>query len=387
MSQIFQIPPEILYILQTLNAAGYPAYLVGGCVRDFLLGKAPGDFDITTAALPAQTMALFARTIPTGLAHGTVTVLYDGVEAEVTTFRKETGYSDHRHPDAVVFTAALEEDLARRDFTVNAMAMDAQGQIHDPYGGRADLAAGILRCVGDPDRRFAEDALRMLRGLRFAAQLGFTLDADTRAAVARHAADCVYVAAERVQVELRKTLLSPRPELVGEMISLGLLTRFLSQSPCPDLTGLAALPTVLPLRYARLLYELNTPDPEALLRSLKLDKVTIRAVSRGVAAARAGLPADRAAMKQLMSREDLLTVQCANACGDYDGLEALRNAILASNEPYALGHLAISGRDLQPLGIKGTQTGAILRKLLDAVIHRPILNDRDTLLDIVGALK
>ena len=211
MDTIFPLPRAIRGILETLEAAGHRGYVVGGCVRDALLGKVPDDFDICTSALPEQTMALFPRTIPTGLQHGTVTVLYEGMTAEVTVFRRETTYSDHRRPDAVAFTDSLTEDLSRRDFTVNAMAMDRRGILQDPFGGRADLAAGILRCVGDPDTRFQEDALRMFRGLRFSAQLGFPLHPDTAAAMRRNAHLGRFVAPERARTELEKTLLSPRP--------------------------------------------------------------------------------------------------------------------------------------------------------------------------------
>ena len=176
-----QIPAQIEYILQKLSAAGYEAYLVGGCVRDFLLGKQPSDFDITTNALPEETMAVFSadRVVPTGLQHGTVTVLHGGVSAEITTYRTETTYKDGRHPDSVSFTRNLADDLCRRDFTVNAMAMDLSGEIVDLYGGREDLAKKIIRAVGDPTVRFTEDALRILRAFRFASKLGFSIEEQT----------------------------------------------------------------------------------------------------------------------------------------------------------------------------------------------------------------
>ena len=169
-----QIPDPVEEILNTLEAAGHRAWCVGGCVRDSLLGRPPGDWDVTTAALPEETMALFAaRAVPTGLRHGTVTVKTALGGVEVTTLRRDGAYRDHRRPESVTFTGSLEEDLRRRDFTVNALAADRTGRVLDPLNGRADLEAGVLRCVGDPDRRFTEDALRILRGLRFAAQLGF----------------------------------------------------------------------------------------------------------------------------------------------------------------------------------------------------------------------
>ena len=387
MNNIFTLPPQIQYILQTLEQAGHAAYLVGGCVRDYLLGKAPDDFDICTSAFPEETMALFDRTVPTGIAHGTVTVLYDGMQAEVTVFRKEGAYSDHRHPDGVEFTRDLTEDLARRDFTVNAMAMDRKGSIQDPWGGLADLQAGILRCVGDPQKRLREDALRMHRGLRFAAQLGFVIEEQTLRAIKKNASYCRYVAAERVQAELTKTLLSPRPETVGRMLELGLLEAFFPKETAGDLRTLSYVAPEKHLRYARCLYLLEVQNCEEILRGLRMDKVTVRSVSGGVAAARMGLPTDAVTMKQLMSREDELTVRCACACGDYDRLMALQDEVLASHEPYLLKQLAVTGSDLQAMGIRGQETGSLLRKLLDAVIEQPHLNEKNTLLQLAAQLK
>ena len=379
MNNIFSIPPQILYILQTLEQHGHQAYLVGGCVRDYLLGKTPDDFDICTSAHPQQTMQLFDRCIPTGIAHGTVTVLYDGMQAEVTVFRREAEYSNHRHPDGVVFTTDLTEDLARRDFTINAMAMAADGTIHDPWGGKADLQTGIIRCVGDADKRLREDALRMLRGVRFSAQLGFTIEPVTLRAIAKNAPYCRYVAAERVYTELTKALLSPRPMKAGNMLALGLLDAYFPETVTGDLNTLPYVPPIKHLRYARLLYLLEGCDPEDVLRRLKTDKATFRSVSRGVAYARQQLPESRLDMKQLMSREDELTVDCVCACEDYDRLTALKNDILSANEPYLLRHLAVSGRDLTDIGIKGAATGDVLRKLLDVVIRQPELNQKETL--------
>lgn len=380
MNNIFRIPPQILYILQTLEQAGHSAYLVGGCVRDHLLGKAPNDFDICTSARPEETMALFDRCIPTGIAHGTVTVLYDGMESEVTVFRKEADYSDHRHPDGVEFTDDLKEDLSRRDFTINAMAMDCRGMLQDPWGGQADLQAGIIRCVGDPRQRLQEDALRMHRGLRFSAQLGFVIEPETLRAIAANAPYSRYVAAERIQAELTKTLLSARPEKAGSMIALGLLEHIIPEPVTGDLRTLHYVAPVKHLRYARFLYLLEGCDVEQVLRNLKLEKIIIRSVTRAIAAAKAGLPSTVTEMKQLMSREDELTVECVCACGEYDRLIALRDGVLASGEPYLLRHLAVTGSDLIKLGIKGSMTGEALRKLLDAVIETPALNEKETLL-------
>ena len=183
-----ELPKFVANVLKHLEEAGHEAWCVGGCVRDSLMGREPGDWDVTTSALPEETMAIFkGRAFPTGLRHGTVTVRSGAdTSVEVTTYRVDGVYRDHRRPESVSFTRSLEEDLARRDFTVNAMAFNIQGELRDPFGGRQDLADGVLRCVGDPDRRFQEDALRILRGMRFAAVLGLDGAKETDAAMDRN---------------------------------------------------------------------------------------------------------------------------------------------------------------------------------------------------------
>lgn len=228
---MFVLPVPVANCLAALRLAGFEAYPVGGCVRDLLLGRAPGDWDITTSARPEQVMALFDKTVPTGLPHGTVTVLLDGQSFEVTTFRADVGYSDGRHPDAVVFGTSLADDLARRDFTVNAMALGADGEVIDPFGGREDLQAQRIRAVGDPTVRFTEDALRMFRAVRFSAQLDFQLEDGTRAALVALAERARFVSGERIKVEVEKTLLSPRPELAACFLQWGLLAAPRSLSP------------------------------------------------------------------------------------------------------------------------------------------------------------
>lgn len=228
--------------LTRLWEAGEPAYPVGGCVRDLLLGRTPGDVDVCTAARPEAVMALFPAAVPTGLKHGTVTVPTETGNVEITTFRREGGYADARHPDAVCFDVGLREDLSRRDFTVNAMALGPNGEVIDPFGGREDLKKRLIRCVGDPDRRFSEDALRMLRAVRFCAQLGFVMEEQTAEALCRNAPLVEKVSRERIRGEMEKTLLSDRPGQIGEMISAGLLTHLFDFPAEIDLSGLEKLP-------------------------------------------------------------------------------------------------------------------------------------------------
>ncbi len=236
------LPAGPLDCLDRLTAAGWAAYPVGGCVRDLLLGRRPGDVDVCTAAHPEAVLALFPSAVPTGLPHGTVTVPTPDGNVEITTFRREEGYSDARHPDAVSFDVGLREDLSRRDFTVNAMALDREGRVIDLFGGREDLERKLIRCVGDPDRRFSEDALRMLRGVRFAAQLGFTLEEETQRAMARNAALVAKVSKERVKAELEKTLLSPRPQDIEVIVEAGALDHLYPFPKGLDYGPLGALP-------------------------------------------------------------------------------------------------------------------------------------------------
>ena len=319
------IPAQVQGCMEVLRRAGHAVHPVGGCVRDLLLGRTPGDFDLCTSARPEQVMALFPRTVPTGVKHGTVTVLTGDGPVEVTTFRREEGYADGRHPDAVAFDAGLNEDLARRDFTVNAMALGAEGEVLDPFGGRADLERRLIRCVGDPDRRFAEDALRMFRALRFAAQLGFEIEEDTLAAIRRNARRAENLSGERIKAELEKILLSPRPELAGDAMRLGLLSHLGGSPDCPDLSPLRDVPAA--------------PIPRW------------RAFCRLTGFPITALPVER----------------------------ALRRGVLHPEEE-ALRRLALSGGELAALGFEGPAIGAAQRRLAAHVLAYPEDNTKEKLL-------
>ncbi len=354
-------------ILAALESAGYEAYYVGGCVRDRLLGRPVHDWDIATSALPEETMACFANCVPTGLRHGTVTVLEGGARAEVTTFRRDGGYADGRHPDRVTFVRSLAQDLARRDFTVNAMAMDRRGVVIDLYGGQEDLAAGILRCVGDPDRRFREDALRMLRALRFSAQLSFSIEPETWNAIGQNADLCRCLSAERVRDELEKTLLSDCPDRAAQMAALGLLRAF-DLWEARDLEWLAALPKDRAVRWAGLC----RTYPEMDLRLLRLDK---RTACAAMEAARCGCPADAVGWKRIVAVQGRETAQIAAALVDRT---ALLEDILASGQCLSLRDLAVTGADFPDLS--GPAVGQRLRALLCHVLAHPEDNRRDILL-------
>lgn len=216
------MPKDVERIIDTLEDAGYEAYAVGGCIRDTLLGRVPEDWDITTSALPEQVKALFPRTVDTGLIHGTVTVLLKGSGYEVTTFRIDGEYEDARHPKEVVFTSKLAEDLMRRDFTINAMAYNHRTGIVDLFCGKEDLQKGMIRCVGDARKRFEEDALRIMRAIRFSAQLGFSIEKETKRAASKLAENLERVSKERIQVELVKLLVSNHPEKMRELYQMGI---------------------------------------------------------------------------------------------------------------------------------------------------------------------
>ena len=222
-------PKYVKHILITLQSRGHAAYLVGGCVRDSILGRSPDDWDITTSAKPEQVKALFHRTVDTGLQHGTVTVLMEKEGYEVTTYRVDGEYEDGRHPKEVTFTASLEEDLKRRDFTINAMAYNPSSGLVDLFGGLEDIERKIIRCVGDPLERFTEDALRIMRAVRFSAQLGFAIEEETRKALKVLAPNLKHVSAERIQVELVKLLMSPHPDYLRVAYEAGITAEFLPE--------------------------------------------------------------------------------------------------------------------------------------------------------------
>ena len=365
-------PKYVLNILCALDSAGHRAVLAGGCVRDSLLGRRPSDWDIASSASPEEVLALFPRCVPTGIKHGTVTVLSGGGSVEVTAFRAEGGYSDHRRPDSVSFGCPLEADLARRDLTVNAMAMDAAGEITDPFGGRDDLRRRLLRCVGEPERRFDEDALRMLRTVRFSAQLGFEIEPRTLEAIRALAHLASGLSAERVRDELLKTLRSPAPGLVWQLVDLGLLGACLAPG---DASAPREALDVLPI-YARLAHfcrglELGgyIMSTDCFLAALRFDGETLRRTASAVEVLKSG----SRDWKRLLRDHGEAAVLAAHPKN-----RALR-AVLRSGECWELSSLAIGGRELAALGYSGPELGRELRRLLDHVIDYPADNRADIL--------
>ena len=372
-------------LLTRLQARGYGAYIVGGAVRDMLRGATPHDYDIATSAVPAQIRAVFTdlRTYDTGAAHGTVGVIYDGKTYEITTFRRDGAYSDGRRPDTVEFTGDLCEDLARRDFTVNAMAMDADGRVCDPFSGKADLSARRIRCVGDPDRRFAEDGLRLLRALRLAAQLDFTIEANTAQAMRRQAARLGKVSAERKWTELSALLKTGRagtktagfPELLAQVVPGFSITGGDSKRFAAALDGTGGN-----LEAALALLADRCPEPYAALAAMRLPKMLARRTGTLCEAFRQAPPQTRlqaricaGALEPSLLPGLLLLWRLTGQDG------ACLAAVMDAGDCVRLSDLALRGGDLAG-HVPQRETGRALRALLRAVMEDRVENARPALL-------
>ena len=384
-------PKYVRAVLTALQSRGHLACLVGGCVRDMLMGVHPHDWDVCTSALPEQVTEIFPHSLPIGARHGTVTVLVDKRKVEVTTFRSDGGYSDHRHPDEVSYVGDLTTDLSRRDFTMNAIALPPDGLVVDPFGGVRDIERRLIRSVGDPDRRFEEDALRMFRALRFSAKLGFAIEEETAAAIRRQAPLAAGLSPERVRDEVEKLLLSPRPERMDELIAAGLLDAYLLRR-LPDyatLYRLNAAPRKALFRWAVLCELLEEQGciraAEDFLLRLRLDSRTIRCCSDGAAILRLPTPARPVEWKRQLNRYGVEAVICAARCRDAlqggGSYRALR-AVLNSGECFSMKHLAVTGDDLLALGLRGPALGAMLQFLLDYVMEFPDNSRRELLLTL-----
>ena len=392
-----QLPYEVEWVIGKIRDAGYEAFAVGGCVRDTLLGRTPEDWDVTTSARPEAVKAIFERTVDTGLQHGTVTVLKNRKGYEVTTYRIDGEYHDGRHPDSVEFTPNLLEDLKRRDFTINAMAYSHETGIVDEFGGMEDLKAGIVRCVGRPEDRFTEDALRLLRALRFSAQLGFEIEESTYAAIKTIAPNLAKVSKERVQAELTKLLLSAHPERILLLKETGLSAQIVPGFDAvfaPALfSELSRLPAEKSLRWAGFLLCQSTKQAEAVLKGLKMDNETIGNVSRMIEGAKETLPLEKPAVRRAMSRytpyqlEGALKLKELMGSPDAEEIRRLREEIIRDGDCVSLKDLAVKGRDLLEVGVeRGPMVGEILNHLFDLVLLYPEKNDRELLLKEVRRL-
>lgn len=387
--QRIPMPPQVERIIERLRQEGFEAYAVGGCVRDTLLGREPGDWDITTSALPQEVKQLFRRTIDTGIQHGTVTVLMDRQGYEVTTYRIDGEYEDGRHPREVAFTSELLEDLKRRDFTINAMAYSHETGIVDAFDGIGDLKQKIIRCVGEARERFEEDALRILRAIRFSAQLDFAIEEQTYHAIARIAPNIARVSKERIQVELTKLLCSAHPEKIRQVYETG-ISRYVSPEfaalPWQEFEGMPGLSAE---KYARWADFLRLTAPESAVRTLKdlkLDNDTINKVQTLVAWAGKEIPAEEPAVRRAMSGMlpevwDVLVE--LNSYGDE--IRRLTEKIRARGDCLDLKHLAVGGQDLITAGVRpGKEMGQILKRLLALVLEEPEKNKKEVLLEQVS---
>ena len=435
-----EIPQGAAWVLEQLRDAGYEAYVVGGCVRDSLLHRMPDDWDITTSAKPEDTKRIFRRTVDTGIQHGTVTVMVDRTGYEVTTYRIDGEYADGRHPEHVTFTASLLEDLKRRDFTINAMAYSPAEGLVDEFDGIGDINRRVIRAVGDPVQRFTEDALRMMRAIRFSAQLDYRIDEDTREGIRLLAPNLQKVSAERIRVELEKLLLSEHPEELKEAYELGLLRQFLPElSECMEcgqnnphhclsvgdhiLCAVKAARRDKVLRLALLLHDIAKPlcrsvDADgaahfrghnqrgsamtrSILRRLKAPGYLIEGVTGLVAIHDAPLPTADCEILRWLNRygAEFLRRLCALKYADLDAhahtpdVEKRRSDVqifeqrmlqLAKSGCYTIRQLAVNGGDLMHAGMPaGPAVGETLNTLLQEVMDGHLPNEREALLHAV----
>ena len=436
------LPSDVKFIIEKLEAAGFEAYAVGGCVRDQIMGREPNDWDITTSATPYEVKDIFHKTVDTGLVHGTVTVILHGEGYEVTTYRIDGEYEDGRHPKQVSFTASLEEDLKRRDFTINAMAYNESHGLVDLFGGLEDLEKGVIRCVGEPMERFSEDALRMMRAVRFSAQFGYEIEEATREAVRKLAPTLEKVSVERIQVELTKLLTSGHPDYFRECYELGLTKLFMPEfdacMTCEQhnphhaytvgehtLIGMQHVPKDKVLRLTMLLHDIGKVETKTtdeagidhfrghpvksaemakvILRRLRYDNQTIHDVVRLVEFHDwdIHIEARKKSIRKAVAKigqdffPEMFEINLADtlAQSDYlrkekleklDALKALYQEILRDNECLTLKDLAVNGQDLMAAGVQpGKQIGQILNAMLQDVLEYPEHNDKEHLLQRV----
>ncbi len=430
------LPKEVETVIAALQDAGYSPYLVGGCVREMLRGKAPSDYDMTSDAPPQEVLRIFGENAhPTGIRHGTVTVVSGGLPIELTTMRRDGAYRDNRHPDSVTFGTSIEEDLARRDFTVNAIAMKPDGALIDPYGGQEDLNAGVLRCVGNAGTRFEEDALRILRLVRFSSVLGFSAEEGTARAAHEARGLLAHVAHERVYAELNKLLLGENvgetlltfPDILGVPIPEILPCIGFDQSNphhCFDVWGhtaraVAAVPPEKELRWTMLFHDLGKPRcmtldeagighfyghtavsariAEDIMARLHFEKALRDRIRAQLACFDDMFPPERAAIHREMAKRGrevtgnlLLTKQADNAAKSPDGLaraqgpwlaaQELYDALIAGNACCTVQELAVSGGELAAIGYRGREIGAVLSRLLDEAAAEKLENTHAALL-------
>ncbi len=390
------IPDNVMTALGILGKNGYSAYAVGGCVRDSLLGNKPDDWDICTSALPEQTAECFAdyRVIPTGVKHGTITAIVEK-PLEITTFRIDGDYLDNRRPNEVLFTRKLEDDLCRRDFTVNAMALSADGEITDLYGGQEDLKAKLIRCVGCAETRFEEDALRIMRALRFASVLGFEIESETAKAINAKKHLLKNIAAERIVKEFTKLLCGDCTQILREYADVIKIFLPLGDFEEDTLRFVKSSPKNSLLRLSVILAKSSTEETEKMLRELKYDNRTVKYVTLMLGAKEITLTDSRPQVKRLINRfgdEAVSVVDFHLYTGRitaelHKSITDIIGSIIANKECCTLSKLAVNGSDIAALGIfPQNKIGKILHALLEKVMDEECENEKDSLISFAEKL-
>lgn len=423
MNREIKLPEKVSHILKTLHHAGYEAYAVGGCVRDSLMGRIPDDWDITTSAKPEETKKLFDRTIDTGIEHGTVTIMIDHEGFEVTTYRIDGEYTDSRHPKEVSFTSSLIEDLKRRDFTINAMAYNEKDGLVDEFDGIKDMGEKKIRCVGNPEERFSEDALRIMRAVRFAAQLGFKIEKETSDAIKKLAPSLKAISAERIQTELVKLLVSQNPQMIYQAVELGITKTILPEFDeiLPDFTSikeeekektqerfeaLKLYPNDKSIRLAAIFQTLGEDAQDSadktkkLLKRLKFDNDTMDKTTHLIQFKDMEIHLNKAAVRKAIYKTGeeifpiLLKFKGANEeakkyiAPDRENkkkevcqIERLYEEIIREGDCLSLKTLAVTGKDLIAAGMKpGKELGICLENMLLDVLEYPEHNNKEYLL-------
>lgn len=372
------LPNEVIFCLKALKNAGFEAWCVGGAVRDMIMGKAPGDFDVTTSATPENVIEAFDRTVPTGIKHGTVTVIIDKMPIEVTTYRSDGKYSDHRAPDSVKYVTSVDDDLCRRDFTVNAICCSEDGKIYDPLNGAADISSKILRTVGEPEKRFSEDALRIMRLFRFSSQLGFDIERQSYEAAVKLSYLLKEISVERIFSELKKTFCGSRPQSLDSLLLCGAL-KFTGLPSYPVGASVKDCPAEFALRFA-FYCKHSGADAKTVLKNLRSDNKTITEAE--IYLKMLSMPhRTRNDIKRLLKAGGAEMTE--NLLKAYGKPCDVIDSIIQSGEPYTKSMLKIDGSDIASLGISGAMIGTVIDDLTDAVIDDCRKNSRDELISII----
>ncbi len=375
---LIKLPSEIIFCLETIESYGFEAYCVGGAIRDHIIGITPFDYDITTNALPQDIINMFEKTVPTGIKHGTVTVIVNKMNIEVTTYRSDDGYLNHRKPNSVTYINNIVDDLSRRDFTMNAVCFNQKSGLFDPMGGIADIKNKQIRAIGDPKKRFSEDALRIMRAFRFSCQLGFEIEENTLNAALSTSKTLTEISAERIAFEFKKSIISDFPQRISPLLLNGALASFnIPKIDIPD--DINALPKNFSIRFAWLCNKFDIDD-KVCLELLKFDNKTKTesAIYRKMLSMPSSTSYD---IKKMLSISD---VDFTKNVLLYKNKEALKllDTIINNNEPYCLPMLKIDGNDLVKLGFVGSDINKTLSLLLEKVIANPKLNNKNDLLKI-----